>query len=110
MILQALCGKSNLPNYIERGRAMSNEITVKLKCSIEEIQDILKKSGFNVIRKFRLDDTYFVHESIDLNTLSFREILNYAVLLRNIKEDMPFKQIYKLTFKKKEIDKDRNNS
>ena len=35
-----------------------NEITVKLKCSIAEIQEILKNKEFDIETSYILDDTY----------------------------------------------------
>ena len=39
-------------------RIMSNEITVKLKCSINEMQTILENKGFKQVKKYSLNDTY----------------------------------------------------
>lgn len=39
---------------------MGNEITVKLKCTIEEIDNILTNKGFKIAETFILDDTYLL--------------------------------------------------
>lgn len=85
-----------------------NEITVKLKCSIEEICKILERKGFKIVGKYILDDTYYVPRKINLKEMSSREILRNAILLRKITEFMPKREIVKLTLKNKEIDIDGN--
>lgn len=83
---------------------MSNEITVRLKCSIEEICKILKEKKFNLVEKYLLDDTYFIPKTTDVGILSVREILSKAILLRNIEEiyeNNIINKNTKITFKKK---------
>ncbi len=84
---------------------MENEITVKLKCTIEEISKILENNNFKIIEKFYLDDKYFIPKVLNLNNLKSREILSNAILLRNFDEEIPNRKQYKLTFKRKQIDK-----
>lgn len=83
---------------------MSNEITLKLMCSIEELCKILENKGFEIIEKFLLDDTYFIPEDLKIENMTPREILESAVLLRDITEYIPANRVMKLTFKKKHID------
>lgn len=85
---------------------MSNEITVKLKCNIEEISEILENNNFTVVEKFYLHDKYFIPKALKLQNLTSREILSKAILLRNFDEEIPNRKQYKLTFKRKKIDKD----
>ena len=87
---------------------MSNEITVKIKCELNELYDILKQKGFNIIDKFSLDDSYFIPNELETEKITAREILSKAILVRNITEKMPFKVRKKITFKKKEFDDDGN--
>jgi hypothetical protein len=61
---------------------VNNEITVKLKCSINEIQNILENKGFKLVDKFCLDDTYYISKDIDITKLSIREILKYCIKRR----------------------------
>lgn len=87
---------------------MSNEITIRLKCSIDEIHDILENKGFKVIDKFEVEDTYYISKDIDIAKLSPREILNYYILIRNIKQYEPSEfinsyDIIKITYKHKNI-------
>lgn len=82
---------------------MSNEITVKLKCSIEEMDNILENKGFEIVDKFSLDDTYFVSKDIDINKMLPREILKHCILIREITQYMPELRIIKMTYKNKNI-------
>lgn len=83
---------------------MGNEITVKLKCGIKELCDLLEDKGFKIVEKFTLDDTYFTPKELKLNEMSYREILGKAILLRDIAETMPKRRTIQLTFKNKQID------
>ncbi len=87
---------------------MSNEITVKLKCSIKELCNLLENKGFRIVEKYILDDTYFIPKELDLKDMSNREILSRAILLRDITEFIPERKVVKLTFKNKQID-DKGN-
>lgn len=87
---------------------MSNEITVKLKCSIKELCNLLEKKEFRIVEKYILDDTYFIPKELDLKDMSNREILSRAILLRDITEFIPERKVIKLTFKNKQID-DKGN-
>lgn len=87
---------------------MSNEITVKLKCSIEEMYNILENKGFEIVDKYFLDDTYYISKDLDITKLSPREILNHYILIRNIKQYEPSDftsnyDIIKMTYKNKDI-------
>ena len=85
---------------------MSNEITVKLKCSIKEIRKILEDQNFKKITEYVLNDEYYIPYNVNTNQLSIREILNTAILLREIEESYPnmtSKKGTKITFKKKEF-------
>ena len=83
---------------------MNNEITVRLKCEIEEICKILEQKGFHCTEHFLLDDTYYIPNAIDIKKLTEREILKNAIILRDITGYIEKYQITKLTYKKKEID------
>ena len=72
-----------------------NEITVKLKCSIAEIQEILKHKNFDIESSYILDDTYYIPKDIDINKFAIRDILNKAILLRDIKEKFSNKKMRK---------------
>lgn len=84
----------------------SNEMTIKVICTKEELIKILTDKGFKMGRKFSLDDYYFIPNYIDKNKLSTREILSKAIIIRYIIDED--KIIQKITFKIKNIDKKGN--
>ena len=83
---------------------MSNEITVKLKCSIEELSKLLESQDFKIVGKYFLNDTYFIPKELKIEEMTPREILSKAILLRDITEFMPERKVIKLTYKSKTID------
>ena len=85
---------------------MSNEITVKLKCSIENFCEILQNKKFKLVEKYLLNDTYFIPKNLNISKLIPREILSNAVLLRDINDYMLNTKICKFTFKNKQINED----
>lgn len=87
---------------------MSNEITVKLTCSIKELCNLLENKNFKIVEKYILDDTYFIPRELNLKNMSHREILSRSVLLRDITEFIPERKVIKLTFKNKQIDEKGN--
>ena len=87
---------------------MKNEITVKAKCSKNELIDILNKKGFKLIDKFDVIDTYYINKDFNINKATINDILKEYVLLRNIKQykDCNLKDYYnelKITYKTKTI-------
>lgn len=84
----------------------SNEITVKIKCSLNELYSILENKGFKKTRTFSMDDYYYVPQNLELDKLSIREIISKAVLIRDIIEDGRY--IKKITYKTKKFDEDGN--
>lgn len=82
----------------------NNEITLKIKCKLNEFYEIMKKKGFKVIDKFRLDDTYFIPKDLKLNKTNIRYILSKAVLVRDIKDEMTKERPKLITFKIKNFD------
>lgn len=82
----------------------SNEITVKIKCGIDELYKILEEKGFKVNHKFSMDDTYFIPEALNLDKMTTREILSKAVLVRKIIGKTSGKVSKKITVKIKHFD------
>lgn len=82
----------------------NNEITLKIKCELNEFYEIMKKKGFKVIDKFRLDDTYFIPKDLKLNKTNIRYILSKAVLVRDITDEISDEKIKLITFKIKKFD------
>lgn len=85
----------------------SNEITVRIKGDLNEFYENIKEKGFEVTDRFKMDDTFFVPQSLDLEKMSTREILANAVLVR-IVERHNGKLVKNITFKRKIFDEDGN--
>ncbi len=87
------------------GIKQENEITVKIKCEINELCTILNKNKFNVVDKFTMNDLFMIPNTMkkEIHNLTSREIFKKAILIRNI--DNQFKKHInkKITFKKKEF-------
>jgi len=79
------------------------EITVRLDENMQSAIMKLEKQGFKKIRESKIDDIYMTSKLKELNKDNIQIILRKSVLLRNLKlED---KEIKKITYKNKEIDK-----
>lgn len=86
----------------------SNEITVKIKCGLNELYKIVEEKGFKVVDRFSMNDTYFIPATLNLDKMKIREILSKAVLVRDIRGKMSDRITKKITFKIKNIDEDGN--
>ena len=84
----------------------SNEVTIKVISTKEELIKILIDKEFKRGREFSLDDYYFIPNDIDKDKLSTREILSKAVIIRYIIDEN--KVIQKITFKRKNLDEKGN--
>ena len=84
----------------------SNEVTVKIISTKEELINLLTSKGFKKGREFSLDDYYFIPNNLDIDKMSTREILAKAVIIRYIIDDGDI--IQKITFKRKNIDEAGN--
>lgn len=93
---------------MEKAIKESNEITVKIKCSINELFSTLEKKGFKVIDKFSIDDTYFIPKNIKLSKMKPREILSKAILVRDVRGKMSNRVTKLITYKIKNYDKAGN--
>ena len=87
---------------------MSNEITVKVNCSLDEMYKILESKGFSVVDKFSLEDIYYIPKEINIKNQPIRKILSKYILIRNITQFIPDKfiesyNIFKITHKRKDI-------
>ena len=78
-----------------------NEITVRVIGSENELIKRLKAEGFCEGDSFTLDDYYFIPTTLDINSLSIREILAKAVIVRYIVDKGEV--IQKITFNEKII-------
>jgi len=77
------------------------EITVQVFNDYNEIDEILKNKGFEMIENYQLNDWYFSKFDNVLN-LSYIDLMNNSFLVRHIIDDYPKIQ---LCYKKKEVDK-----
>lgn len=87
---------------------MSNEITVRITCSLQEIYNILKNKGFSIVDKYNLEDTYYVLNNIDIRKQPIRKILKKYVLIRSIiqfvsDDFIDSYNLFTMTFKNKNI-------
>lgn len=87
---------------------MSNEITVRITCSLQEIYNILKDKGFSIVDKYNLEDTYYILNNIDIRKQPIRKILKKYVLIRNIIQFVPDDfidgyNLFTMTYKNKNI-------
>lgn len=78
------------------------EITGEVCHSLDEINDILTKQNFKIIRKSRIEDKYMSQFVNQLNSDNIISILEKSVLLRKLILDG--KEINKITYKDKKYD------
>ena len=86
----------------------SNEITLKIKCELNEFYKIIEEKGFKIIDEFSMDDTYFVPKEVDLDKTDIRDTLSKALLVRDIIGKMSNKRTKLITFKIKNFDEAGN--
>ena len=86
----------------------SNEITVKVKGNISELYSKIEKKGFRIIDEFTMNDTFLIPNNLPIETMSTRDILANAVLVRDIEGKTEKRRTKKLTFKRKNIDNEGN--
>lgn len=86
----------------------NNEITIKIKGSLNEFYKIIEEKDFKIAHKFSMNDAYFIPETLNLNKMSTREILSKAILVREIKGKTSGKILKKITFKIKNFDDNGN--
>lgn len=79
----------------------SNEITIKVMESVENLVKRLESKGFTKQETFSLDDYYMIPNNLEIENISTREILSKAVIVRGIKREK--NSIPMLTFKRKEF-------
>ncbi len=89
------------------GIKQENEITMKVNCGISELCKILEDKGFKVIDRFTMNDIFMIPDALKgkIKELTSREILKNAILIRDIEDQVKGNKSKKLTFKKKEFNK-----
>lgn len=85
----------------------TNEITVRVKGDLNEFYKNIEEKGFEVTDRFKLDDTFLVPESLDLESMSARDILANAIIVR-IVERGNGKLVKNITYKRKVFDENGN--
>lgn len=79
------------------------EITVKVNCSNEKLNNYLLNNGFRVIEKYDIHDRYMINRNVDISNMKDLDILDNCILVRDIKG---MKKC--LTYKKKVYDKNED--
>lgn len=90
------------------GLEESNEITVKIRIELDKFYELLENKGYSISYKFSMNDTYFIPRNLEIDTMTSRKILSKAILVRDIINETKNKRDKKITFKKKQIDKEGN--
>ena len=85
----------------------TNEITVRVKGDLESFYKTVEEKGFKVEDRFKMDDTFFVPENLDLESMTAREILAKAVLVRIVERENG-RLVKNITYKRKVFDEDGN--
>ena len=89
------------------GIKQENEITMKVNCGIKELCQILEDKGFKVVDRFTMNDIFMIPNTLKskINKLTSRDILKDAILIRDIENQFKENRNKKITFKKKEFNK-----
>ena len=89
------------------GIKQENEITMKVNCGISELCKILEDKGFKVVDRFTMNDIFMIPNTLKskIKELTSREILKDAILIRDIESQFKENRNKKITFKKKEFNK-----
>lgn len=80
-----------------------NEITVRVTCSKEELEEKLKKQGFKEVHRYKSTDIFLVPKELEIKKENTRYILSKAILLRKSKGITVDKSRERITFKRKNI-------
>ena len=89
------------------GIKKENEITMKVNCGIEELCRILEDKGFKVVDRFTMNDIFMIPNTLKpkIKGLTSREILKDAILIRDLEDLFKENRSKRITFKKKEFNK-----
>ena len=89
------------------GIKQENEMTMKVNCGINELCRILEDKGFKVVDRFTMNDIFMIPNNLKtkIKDLTSREILKDAILIRDIENQLKENKSKKITFKKKEFNK-----
>lgn len=65
---------------------ISNEITLKIRGSMEKFKGILQEKGFVEKEHFILYDVFMIPENLKIEELSTREIISKAIIIRKVED------------------------
>ncbi len=82
-----------------------NEITVRVMCSNEKLNQILKETGFKEVHQYNSTDIFLVPNNLNIYKEDVRKILENAILLRESNGITVEKHRKRITFKSKNINK-----
>lgn len=78
------------------------EITVRVNNTLDEVNKILTKQEFKIIRRSRVEDKYLKRDDIKLDKTNIIEVLSKCALIRYLKVGND--EFKKITYKKKEYE------
>lgn len=81
----------------------NNEITVRAKCTYEQLDRELRNNGFEKINEYNFSDIFLIPNTINIYKETNRRVLEKAILLREATGITTNKNSKKITFKKKII-------
>lgn len=64
----------------------NNEVTLKIKGSMENFKEILKEKGYVEKEHFILYDVFMIPENLKTEELSTREIISKAIIIRKVED------------------------
>lgn len=83
----------------------NNEITLRIKGSLNDFINNLKEKGYTENEHFILYDIFMVPESLNLEEMSTRDIISKAIIIRKV-DDIGKKEIRRdISYKLKKINK-----
>ena len=65
---------------------ISNEITLKIRGSMEKFKNILQEKGYVEKEHFILYDVFMIPENLKIEELSTREIISKAIIIRKVED------------------------
>lgn len=78
----------------------NNEITLRIKGSLENFERELEEKGYEKSRHFILDDVYMIPKDLNIEKMSTREIVSKAVIIRKVdditKQEISSDLLYKI--------------
>ena len=82
------------------------EVTVRVNNTLKEIDKILSKKGFSIIRTSRVEDCYLTQKMKKLDKKHIINVLNSSVLVRYLRVDNNA-EFKKITYKIKKYNRDK---